>query len=65
MTDTAEDSISVSSDSSEELQESSDRGATTEENEDTDADDLKIMEKPRRKRIRGMYQIFPVKTTVC
>jgi hypothetical protein len=59
-TDVIEDSISVSSDSSEASPESSDhapgKGATSEENEDTDADDIKIIERPRKKRVRGMYK---------
>ena len=58
-TDTAEDSISVSSESSEASLESSNHpsgeGTTTDENEDTDVDEIKIVEKPKRKRVRGTY----------
>ena len=59
--DPIEDSISVSSDSSEEYQESSDSALANgivAVDEDTDTDDIQVIEKPQKKRIRSMHYSF-------
>ena len=61
-TNLIKDSISISSDSSDGYQQSSDsapgNGGTVAD-EETDTDDIQVIEKPQRKRVRGMYHNIP------
>ena len=60
-TNLIKDSISTSSDSSDAYQQSSDSApgnSITVADEETDTDDVQVIEKPPRKRVRGMYYNF-------
>jgi hypothetical protein len=65
LADPIEDSISVSSNSPSISQQSpgssADNSVVAEDDEETDTDEVQVVEKPKKKRARGMFRILYAK----